>query len=118
MLGVHGNGLTHLLWMPATPRSAVIEMYFRGGFARDCKSSSSIILNLLRPAYRIQLTSIIDQWTAHCLGIRHYGVRHDEFYTAPVLPEVEYPEGFHGTEITVDGPFVAQLIEDRLSGKI
>lgn len=25
MLGVHGNGLTHLLWMPATPRSAVIE---------------------------------------------------------------------------------------------
>jgi hypothetical protein len=38
MLGVHGNGLTHLLWMPATPRSAVIEMFIRGGFARDCKS--------------------------------------------------------------------------------
>ena len=38
MLGVHGNGLTHLIWMPATPRSAVIEMYIRGGFARDCKS--------------------------------------------------------------------------------
>lgn len=26
MLGVHGNGLSHLLWMPPTPRSAVIEM--------------------------------------------------------------------------------------------
>jgi hypothetical protein len=38
MLGVHGNGLTHLLWMPPTPRSAVIEMFFKGGFARDCRS--------------------------------------------------------------------------------
>lgn len=38
MLGVHGNGLTHLIWMPATPRSAVIEMFFVGGFARDCES--------------------------------------------------------------------------------
>lgn len=38
MLGVHGNGLTHLLWMPPTPRSAVIEMFFVGGFARDCES--------------------------------------------------------------------------------
>lgn len=37
MLGVHGNGLTHLIWMPPTPRSTVIEMFFKGGFARDCK---------------------------------------------------------------------------------
>jgi hypothetical protein len=37
MLGVHGNGLTHLLWMPPTPQSAVIEMFFVGGFARDCE---------------------------------------------------------------------------------
>jgi hypothetical protein len=37
MLGVHGNGLSHLLWMPATPRSAVIEMFYHGGFARDCE---------------------------------------------------------------------------------
>jgi hypothetical protein len=38
LLGVHGNGLTHLLWMPPTPQSAVIEMFFVGGFARDCQS--------------------------------------------------------------------------------
>lgn len=50
--------------------------------------------------------------------MRHFGVRHDEVYTAPVLPEVIYPEGFHGTEITVDGAFVAGLIEDRLEGRI
>ena len=39
MLGVHGNGLSHLLWMPATPRSAVIEMFYPGSFARDCMIS-------------------------------------------------------------------------------
>jgi hypothetical protein len=41
MLGVHGNGLTHLLWMPPTPQSAVVEMFFVGGFARDCKSTET-----------------------------------------------------------------------------
>jgi hypothetical protein len=64
------------------------------------------------------LAKVVDQWTAHCLGMRHYGVRHDEVYTAPILPEVDYPEGFHGTAITVDGPFVAKLVEDRLAGRI
>ncbi len=43
MLGVHGNGLTHLLWMPATPRSAVIEMFFVGGFAHDCESDIRLL---------------------------------------------------------------------------
>ncbi|EIW69813.1 hypothetical protein TREMEDRAFT_61582 [Tremella mesenterica DSM 1558] len=94
MLGVHGNGLTHLIWMPSTPRSAVIEMFYRGGFARDYS------------------------WTAESLGIKHYGVRHDEYYTEPDIPEVLYPEGFHGTEITVDGKFVVELIENRLAGRI
>ncbi|WWD20713.1 hypothetical protein CI109_105189 [Kwoniella shandongensis] len=93
MLGVHGNGLTHLLWMPATPRSAVIEMFYKGGFARDY------------------------QWTAHALGIRHFAVQHDTSFTAPNLPKVDYPEGFQGTSITVVGKVVADLIEDRLAGK-
>ncbi|OCF33685.1 hypothetical protein I316_04759 [Kwoniella heveanensis BCC8398] len=94
MLGVHGNGLTHLLWMPATPRSAVIEMFFKGGFARDY------------------------QWTAHALGIRHFAVQHDVSFTSPNLPKVDYPEGFQGTSITVEGKVVADLIEDRLAGRI
>lgn len=41
MLGVHGNGLTHLIWMPATPRTAVIEMYIAGGFAPDCELTTA-----------------------------------------------------------------------------
>ncbi|WVQ85943.1 hypothetical protein IAT38_008111 [Cryptococcus sp. DSM 104549] len=93
MLGVHGNGLTHLLWMPATPRSAVIEMFFPGGFARDY------------------------QWTAHALGIRHFAIQHDTSFTAPGIPRVDYPEGFQGTGITVVGKVVADLIEDRLAGR-
>ncbi|WVR08542.1 hypothetical protein IAU60_005597 [Kwoniella sp. DSM 27419] len=94
MLGVHGNGLSHLLWMPATPRSAVIEMFFKGGFARDY------------------------QWTAHALGIRHFAIQHDASFTAPNLPQVDYPEGFQGEHITVVGSVVADVIEDRLAGRI
>ncbi|KAK4688610.1 hypothetical protein P7C73_g1504, partial [Tremellales sp. Uapishka_1] len=94
MLGVHGNGLSHLLWMPATPRSAVIEMFFVGGFARDY------------------------QWTAHALGIRHFAIQHDVSFTAPNTPKVDYPEGFQGEKITVVGSVVADLIEDRLEGRL
>jgi hypothetical protein len=50
MMGIHGNGLTALLWMKPTIRSAVIEFFFPGGFARDY------------------------QWTAETLGIHHFGV--------------------------------------------
>lgn len=94
MLGVHGNGLTHLIWMPPTPRSAVIEMFVDGGFARDY------------------------QWTAQHLGIRHFAVQHDKFATAPNEYKVDYPEGFQGTGITVVGEVVAKLIDDRLAGRI
>lgn len=58
-----------------------------------------------------------DQWTAHALGIRHFGVQHDISFTAPLLPEVAYPEGFQGEAITVDGKTVADIIQDRLEGR-
>jgi hypothetical protein len=35
MLGVHGNGLTALVWMKPTPRSTVMEFFYPGGFAHD-----------------------------------------------------------------------------------
>ncbi|KAJ7598939.1 hypothetical protein C8J56DRAFT_1092988 [Mycena floridula] len=31
IVGVHGNGLTHQLWMPSGPRSTVIEIFFPQG---------------------------------------------------------------------------------------
>lgn len=97
MLGVHGNGLTHLVWMPATPRSAVVELFCKGGFARDY------------------------QWTAHALGIRHFAVQHDKVATSPNEFDVDYPEGdagFQSDKITVDAKVVVDLIEDRIAGRV
>lgn len=49
MMGVHGNGLTSLLWMKPTPRSTVIEFFYPGGFAHDY------------------------EYTTRALGMTHYG---------------------------------------------
>ncbi|KAK0438506.1 uncharacterized protein EV420DRAFT_1209337 [Desarmillaria tabescens] len=53
LLGVHGNGLTHLLFMPPTKLSAVIEIFYPGGFAHDY------------------------HWTARALGMSHFAVWND-----------------------------------------
>ena len=75
-MGVHGNGLTHLLWMNAqNPHATVIEFFCPGGFAEDY------------------------EFTARALGIRHYGFWGDEYFTEPDLPQVNYPECFQGNEI-------------------
>jgi hypothetical protein len=49
MMGVHGNGLTNLIWMRPTPRTTVVEFFYPGGFAHDY------------------------EFTARALGISHYG---------------------------------------------
>ncbi|KAH7915202.1 hypothetical protein BJ138DRAFT_174726 [Hygrophoropsis aurantiaca] len=94
LLGVHGNGLTHLILMPRTRISAVIEMFFPGGFAHDY------------------------EWTTRALGMRHFAVWNDTYYTEENTPHVSYPEGFQGTSIPVYGPAVADLIEKRVAGLI
>lgn len=53
MLGVHGNGLTHLVFMNPNRYSTVIELFFPKGFAQDY------------------------QWTAHSLGMSHFPVWND-----------------------------------------
>jgi hypothetical protein len=91
MMGVHGNGLTHLLWMnPLNPRATVIEFFFPGGFAEDY------------------------EFTARTLGIKHYGMWDKESFTAPDTPKIAYPEGFQGNEIPLNGKAVADLITQRL----
>jgi hypothetical protein len=69
-------------------------MFTKGGYARDYS------------------------WTAHTLGIRHFAVQHDVHFTRPNEPQVDYPEGFQGNSITVVGKVVADLIEDRLVGRL
>ncbi|KAF9075386.1 hypothetical protein BDP27DRAFT_1415184 [Rhodocollybia butyracea] len=94
LLGVHGNGLTHLLFMPPTRVSAVIEIFYPGGFAHDY------------------------HWTSRALGMPHFAVWNDTYHTHPNEPTVDYPEGFQEDYIPVHGPTVAKIIEDRLDGKI
>ncbi|KIM42075.1 hypothetical protein M413DRAFT_71332 [Hebeloma cylindrosporum] len=94
MLGVHGNGLTHLVFMKPNRASTVIEIFYPKGFAHDY------------------------HWTTRSLGMTHVAVWNDKIYTHPEKPGVDYPEGFQGNEIPVHGPTIAKLIEDRVAGKI
>ena len=50
MMGVHGNGLTSLVWMNPSPRATVIEFFYPGGFAHDY------------------------EYTTRALGMTYYGV--------------------------------------------
>ena len=110
-MGVHGNGLTSLLWMQPTPRSTVMEFFFPGGFAHDY------------------------EYTTRALGMVHYGFWGDRYcfsschwsilvlihatlcrtFTRPDVPEVAYPPGFQGNEIPIDGELVARVCIERLS---
>ncbi|KAF8335775.1 uncharacterized protein EI90DRAFT_3152800 [Cantharellus anzutake] len=94
MLGVHGNGLTHVIAMPRRPISTVIEIFYPKGFAKDY------------------------QWTAEALGHKHFSIWNNSYFSSPNLPWVNYPEGFQGTQIPVHGPTVARLIEDRVEGRL
>ncbi|KIM91997.1 hypothetical protein PILCRDRAFT_94163 [Piloderma croceum F 1598] len=92
LLGVHGNGLTHLVLMARSPITTVIEMFYPKGFAHDY------------------------EWTAKALGMKHFGIWNDTYFGERNMPNVDYPDGFQGTQIPVFGPTVAKLIEDRVAG--
>jgi len=91
LMGVHGNGLTSLVWMKPNPRSTVIEFFFPGGFAFDY------------------------EYTTRALGMIHYGFWGSRSFTSPDLPEPKYVEGFQGNAIPLDGAAVARLCYDRLT---
>lgn len=91
LMGVHGNGLTSLLWMNPTPRSTVIEFFFPGGFAHDY------------------------EFTSRAMGMTHYGFWNSHYFTSPDFPIPAYPEGFQGNEIPIDGAAVARLCHERLT---
>lgn len=91
MMGVHGNGLTSLVWMKPTPRSTVMEFFYPGGFAYDY------------------------EYTTRALGMVHFGFWGNSYFTGADVPPVAYPEGFQGNEIPIDGALVARLVHERLS---
>ncbi|KAJ7773830.1 hypothetical protein B0H16DRAFT_1303994 [Mycena metata] len=94
LVGVHGNGLTHQLWMPPSPLSATIEILAPNGYVFD---------------YEI---------LARNMGHRHYAVWNNTFLTyspGTYHKGVKYSDGFHGI-IPAHGPTVAGIVRDRLSG--
>ncbi|KAJ7043848.1 hypothetical protein C8F04DRAFT_1070648 [Mycena alexandri] len=90
LMGVHGNGLTSLLWMKPNARSTVIEFFYPGGFAHDY------------------------EYTTRALGMTHYGFWDSDAFTSPDIPLPAYPEGFQGNSIPLDGEAVAALCIHRL----
>ncbi|KAF8193270.1 hypothetical protein K438DRAFT_1829391 [Mycena galopus ATCC 62051] len=93
LVGVHGNGLTHQLWMPPAPRSTAIEIVMPTGYTYD---------------YEI---------LARNMGHRHYVIWNDTFLTyaeGKTHKGIKYPDGFHSI-IPVHAPTVAAVIRDRLS---
>ena len=109
MMGVHGNGLTSLVWMNPTPRSTVIEFFFPQGFAHDY------------------------EYTTRGLDMTHYGFWDSVYvisstlpnifllthisssFTSPRFPPRNYPPGFQGNAIPIDGVAVARLCLNRLT---
>jgi len=99
MLGVHGNGLTHQLWMPPSPRSTVIEIFFPKAYIHDYVMLSRNV------------------------GHKHYAVWNDTTLTFPEgkwFKGVEHGrrEDSHGNNIPVHGQTVAQVIRERLTSPI
>ncbi|KAJ6614757.1 hypothetical protein B0H10DRAFT_2043945 [Mycena sp. CBHHK59/15] len=93
LVGVHGNGLTHQLWMPPSRLSTTIEILVPKGYVFDY------------------------EMLARNMGHRHYAVWNDTFLTyepGTYHKGVNYPPGFHGI-ISAHGPTIAQIIRDRLS---
>ncbi|KAG8888382.1 hypothetical protein FRB98_007777 [Tulasnella sp. 332] len=93
MIGVHGNGLSSLLWMRPSPIATVIEIYFPPGFSAD---------------YAIP---------ARILGIEHYGVWGDRYFRTESehRPKQQQPDGFHRDKIPADGPTIAALCVERIN---
>ncbi|PVF99920.1 hypothetical protein CPB86DRAFT_783301 [Serendipita vermifera] len=92
LVGVHGNGLSHLLSMAPTRLSTLVEIFGAPGFARDY------------------------EWTARTLQIHHYSIWNDTSFGYPELPTAQAPEEFQSNNIPVHADFVVELIENRLDG--
>ncbi|OCF41270.1 hypothetical protein I317_04928 [Kwoniella heveanensis CBS 569] len=89
MFGVHGNGLSHQLWMK--PGSGVMEIMPTTGFARD---------------YAI---------LGEMMGHEYYAIHHNatfppDQWRKPNGWMVDQGKDFHSNRITVDGKFMAGMV--------
>ncbi|CAA7268594.1 unnamed protein product [Cyclocybe aegerita] len=96
MVGVHGNGLTHQIWMPPSARSTVIEIFYPETYLHDYSM------------------------LARNMGHKHYAVWNDTTLTYPAGQWFKgvnegTRDNFHGNSIPVHGKTVADLVRQRLS---
>ncbi|KAF9018513.1 hypothetical protein BDZ89DRAFT_1073852 [Hymenopellis radicata] len=95
LVGIHGNGLSHLVFMPPTKASAVVEIFNPPGFAHDY------------------------EWTARALGMTHYAIHYDRVMTYPNEPQyADMGASFHSDAIRVDPGTVVKTIEDHVAKKM
>lgn len=77
-MGVHGNGLTALLWMEPKPYTTVMEFFCPDGFARDYEWCEGL--------GKVSSTARSDapffRRTASRLGITHYGFWNERYDNA------------------------------------
>ena len=117
MMGVHGNGLTSLVWMKPTPQSTVIEFFFPQGFAHDYEYTTRglgmVHYGFWNSKY---VVSSIPSFSLYIIHILHHLLTHiSRFFTSPGFPPRNYPEGFQGNAIPIDGAAVAKLCVDRIT---
>ena len=111
MMGVHGNGLTSLVWMKPSPRSTVVEFFYPEGFAHDYEYTS-------RALGMVHYGFWNDKWVRFCLtsfSTDNFFLSFCRYFTSPDVPPVNYPKGFQGNEIPIDGAAVARLCLERLT---
>ncbi|KAK4687906.1 hypothetical protein P7C73_g2203, partial [Tremellales sp. Uapishka_1] len=89
MLGVHGNGLSHQLWMK--PGSAVVEIMNVGGFARDYAMLAELMSH---DYYAIHKNVVFPR----------------EKWRRPDGWAVDQGEGFHGSDIRASRRVIAELL--------
>ncbi|KAF9525434.1 hypothetical protein CPB83DRAFT_859556 [Crepidotus variabilis] len=94
LIGLHGNGLTHQIWMPSSPQSTIIEIFYPKMYLHDYEM---LALNV---------------------GHKHYAVWNDTFVTYPegeTFPGTRTGPELHSVTIPVQGQTVAQIVRERLA---
>ncbi|KAF9513775.1 hypothetical protein BS47DRAFT_1392986 [Hydnum rufescens UP504] len=86
MIGLHGNGLTHALWMDPNVRPVLMEFFCDQGYSSD---------------YEFPMRQ---------LGIAYYGWWNDKYFGHQNLPQVNFPREFHANNIRIDAQAVVELI--------
>ncbi|KAF7346012.1 hypothetical protein MSAN_01827100 [Mycena sanguinolenta] len=106
MMGVHGNGLTNLIWM--RPRRA----------RRSWSSFIPVVSRMIMSTPHVHSVSpTMGSWETSSASLSLSDVADHHLGLSPVqtFPLNAYPEGFQGSSIPIDAATVGRLVYDRLT---